>query len=472
MKKHKKLLVLFSFMTVIMVVTAAYFAIGLYFGDNFYPGTYVNGVYCTGKSVEEINTELKTLYREEHFQDGEILLIKDSSGVRYEIELMNILFDIDYSGQLNALKEKQNPFLWIQGLTGAVGYNISPLVGYSQECLAEEVIQCGIRDNNRHSDSDEAGLVEIRMDGRYILFDGRVNVLDNEQVLNKVSSALDAGNYFVDVSDCYVNLPYTDPMRDTISLYKKVEAYQCCGITYDMGDEQIELTPEIVSGFIAVDNKGEFLLDEAGNLIWNEEAVATFVDSLCAKYDTYEKTHIFHTTRGEDITIEGGTYGTVLDREAEILYLTEALKTDKEEIHVPVYEREAYHRGANDIGTTYVEVDMTEQKLYYYEEGKLLIETDIVTGNMRRGWDTPEGVNYVYAMQRNRTLRGATYATFVKYWAPVVGNIGLHDASWRQEFGGDIYETSGSHGCINIPPDVMAQLYEYLEIGMPVVMFY
>jgi lipoprotein-anchoring transpeptidase ErfK/SrfK len=126
----------------------------------------------------------------------------------------------------------------------------------------------------------------------------------------------------------------------------------------------------------------------------------------------------------------------------------------------------------NDIGGTYIEVDMTMQKLYGYKDGEKVIETDIVTGNMRRNWDTPAGVNYVYAKQKKRILRGANYATPVDYWMPVVGNIGLHDANWRSEFGGEIYQTDGSHGCVNIPPEVMPIIYETYEVGTPVIMFY
>ena len=114
---------------------------------------------------------------------------------------------------------------------------------------------------------------------------------------------------------------------------------------------------------------------------------------------------------------------------------------------------------------------MTDQKLYYYEEGVCLLATDIVTGNTGRRMGTPEGVNYVYSKQKNRVLRGPGYAAPVSFWMPVKGNIGIHDATWRSEFGGEIYKTNGSHGCINIPYDKMVELYEMVEVGTPVIMF-
>ena len=110
--------------------------------------------------------------------------------------------------------------------------------------------------------------------------------------------------------------------------------------------------------------------------------------------------------------------------------------------------------------------------MYYYEDGSLILSTDVVTGNTGRRMGTPEGVNYVYDKQQNRVLRGRGYATPVKYWMPVKGAIGIHDASWRSEFGGEIYKTNGSHGCVNTPLEVMRELYDKAEIGTPVVIFY
>ena len=112
------------------------------------------------------------------------------------------------------------------------------------------------------------------------------------------------------------------------------------------------------------------------------------------------------------------------------------------------------------------------QHMYYYVDGELALDTDVVTGNTGRRMGTPEGVDFVYNKQRNRTLIGPGYATPVKYWVPVRGHVGIHDASWRSEFGGSIYQKNGSHGCINTPTEVMAQLYEMVEIGTPVILFY
>jgi lipoprotein-anchoring transpeptidase ErfK/SrfK len=96
----------------------------------------------------------------------------------------------------------------------------------------------------------------------------------------------------------------------------------------------------------------------------------------------------------------------------------------------------------------------------------------VVTGNTRLGRGTPEKVCYVYYKQRHRTLIGPDYRTPVSYWMAVNGNIGIHDASWRGKFGGTIYKTNGSHGCINTPTKAVSVLYDLVEIGTPVIIFY
>ncbi|MCR5746341.1 MAG: L,D-transpeptidase family protein [Lachnospiraceae bacterium] len=120
-------------------------------------------------------------------------------------------------------------------------------------------------------------------------------------------------------------------------------------------------------------------------------------------------------------------------------------------------------------GQTYIDIDISDQKLVYYENGQSKLETAIVSGNARAHHNTPTGTYQIYGKQRNRTLRGANYEAFVKYWMPFVGNYGIHDANWRSSFGGSIYETDGSHGCVNLPRDAAATLYDMISVGTTVV---
>ncbi|MDR2888507.1 MAG: L,D-transpeptidase family protein, partial [Lachnospiraceae bacterium] len=223
---------------------------------------------------------------------------------------------------------------------------------------------------------------------------------------------------------------------------------------------------------ITLTDEGEFVLDEQGDLVLDEEAVTRFVDELADRYDTVGATRQFRATNGETIAVSGGTYGNKLDQKAEVAYLLKAFGERRSEIHTPEYTHMALLQGKDDIGDTYIEIDMTAQQMYYYSAGECVLSTPVVTGNtaLRRG--TPVGVNFVYSKERNRILRGEDYASPVDYWMPVNGGIGIHDASWRSEYGGEIYKTDGSHGCINTPRDKVEQLFEMVELGTPCVMYY
>ena len=95
-----------------------------------------------------------------------------------------------------------------------------------------------------------------------------------------------------------------------------------------------------------------------------------------------------------------------------------------------------------------------------------------MSGNLARGYGTPAGVFGLTYKERNATLTGETYASHVDFWMPFNGNIGMHDASWRSSFGGEIYQNSGSHGCINLPREAAEIIYEHVERGFPVICYY
>ena len=138
-----------------------------------------------------------------------------------------------------------------------------------------------------------------------------------------------------------------------------------------------------------------------------------------------------------------------------------------------MYKQKAKLQGTHDdIGNTYIEVDMSDQKMYYYLDGVLKLSTEVVTGDVGRDRATPAGVDFVAVKQKDRILKGDTYQSHVNFWMQVYKGIGIHDSAWRDEYGGAIYMTEGSHGCVNTPYSAMKELYNETELDTPVVMFY
>lgn len=118
---------------------------------------------------------------------------------------------------------------------------------------------------------------------------------------------------------------------------------------------------------------------------------------------------------------------------------------------------------------TYIDVDITSQKVTYYLDGQIALQTDCVTGNESLGRGTPRGTFSIKSKTAGKYLNGPTWHVWVDTWMPFEGGCGLHDATWRSSFGGDIYTTDGSHGCVNLPHDAAVSLFNSVAVGTTVV---
>ena len=210
----------------------------------------------------------------------------------------------------------------------------------------------------------------------------------------------------------------------------------------------------------------------------DRSAVEEYVSSLAEEYDNVGSKRSFTTISGKNITVDGGTYGWTIDQEKETEQLTNDINSHKNTERKPVYSFESYGEYTKTMGSTYVDVDFTQQKVRFYEDGTEKFSCSVVTGNRARGDSTPDGTYYILNRLENVIMRGdnddgTRYEEPANYWMGVTWNgIGLHDSSWRTEFGGDIWKTNGSHGCINMPKNKIPQLFNMVEVGMPVVMHY
>lgn len=119
----------------------------------------------------------------------------------------------------------------------------------------------------------------------------------------------------------------------------------------------------------------------------------------------------------------------------------------------------------------FIDVDISEQKLRYYDsDGKVIVKSDIVTGLPIKDRETRKGWFKIFAMNTNRYLVGPNYKSYVSFFMPFDGGIGLHDADgWRKEYGGNIYKTNGSHGCVNMPYNKVKKVYKKAKVGTRVL---
>lgn len=462
----KKFFLTITCITPVILCTMIYFLLALYYKESYSFDTWVNGVYCTGKTVEEINAELCIQDRNKEFH----LLAKD--GTEEVLPLSSIEYTEDYTIPLTNMKEHQNPFLWGENLLKSKSQVLIPVISYNEELLEKEMKKLHCMENDISNKVPKVEIIESP-EG-YALYDNTESLIDVEKAISKISTAIINYNHSINLQEeqCYETVEKTPQMLETYALWDKIKDFQDFHIRYLFGNTIENLDSSIVADWITLDENGKFLLDENENLILDEDMVKEYVASLASEYDTIGGKRTFHATRGDIVTVEGGTYGNQLDQEAEYSYLVDAFIRHNEADRIPEYKVTARQQGTDDIGDTYIEIDMTMQQMYYYENGTLKVETPVVTGNTTLKRGTPERVCYVYAKQKNRILRGPNYASHVNFWMPVNGGIGIHDSAWRDTYGGDIYIKNGSHGCINTPYDAMATLYDMVEIGTPVIMFY
>jgi lipoprotein-anchoring transpeptidase ErfK/SrfK len=272
----------------------------------------------------------------------------------------------------------------------------------------------------------------------------------------------------LNVSECYVTAQVTSEDKGLNQALNQANTWTSADIEYDWNGSKVLVDADVIKDWISFE-------EESGKIkaVLDEDAIGAFVKENAKANDTYGKKRKFTTTLGTELTLPGGAYGWKTDTAAETEALIASIKKgETASAREPEYASRGANKGSEDIGTSYVEIDLTNQHLYLYEEGEIVLETDFVSGNMSNGNYTPQGVFGITYKTKNAVLRGADYATPVNYWMPFNGNVGMHDATWRSSFGGDIYLTSGSHGCVNLPLDKAAEIYEYMSAGFPVICYY
>lgn len=206
-----------------------------------------------------------------------------------------------------------------------------------------------------------------------------------------------------------------------------------------------------------------------GFLTWNRSKYATRYDVYWSLNPTGKFTKLGSSTTGEFMTdkLPGGkkvyfrVFPVYKSGDTTILgtYYTKSVDVSGKVL-------------GKSVGTnTYVEINIEKQHMWYYKNGKLLVSTDIVTGN-KNSMDTPKGHHKVVSKARNTVLSGAGYSSFVSYWIGFLGSgYGIHDASWRSSFGGNIYKGNGSHGCVNTPYNNVKKIYDNISYGTKVIVY-
>lgn len=270
------------------------------------------------------------------------------------------------------------------------------------------------------------------------------------------------------LEDYYIQPKFTKESENIVKAVEEISTYKGMKIVYQFGE---------ASEIIDWNKLKKYLVynPDTAVLTLKTKWVNNFVRQMSRKYNTYGKTRKFKTTKDGTVKIQGGIMGWWINEDDTVKQLKKLLKDKKSKTVEPVYRNIAAQHGEDDIGDTYVEISIKRQHVWFYKDGKLKFDSKTVTGKLTKDRKTTVGVHRIYGKQRDRylgTMAVQGYRSFVHYWMPFNWDgQGLHDATWRNKFGGDIYKTGGSHGCVNLPYDFAGKLYDAVSIGTPVVVY-
>lgn len=459
-RKKKRLKAVRRLVISLSAIIILYFSTTMYFTERFYFGSAINSVNISGKTVKEAGEEIASQI------DSYSLELEKSDGSKEQINGSEIALKYnEEEHEIQELKDKQNPFKWFISLFDSKDHELDEIISFDEELLNVCIGNLKCLDSNNVIQSKNPSFQYT--DNGYEIVDEVYGDSINRDILKEnIIKAIKDGKTKLNLIEikCYEKPQYTKESEDVVETRDLLNKYISAHVTYDLGSKKDVLDGATINTWIEVDNNL--------NIIFNENKVTEYVNKLAQYYNTAGSTRDFVTSVGATVKVKGGDYGWLMNITEEVQDLIVIVKGGENTTKEPRYIQRGITRGINDIGDTYVEINLTTQHIWFYKDGSLVVDSGIVTGNVTQGHATPGGTYILKYKQRDAILRGTDYASPVSYWMPFNGGIGLHDANWRSEFGGNIYIAGGSHGCVNLPVNVAATIFNSIDAGTPIVCYF
>lgn len=454
-KKDKKILI--SAGIVVASLLAIYLIMTAYFNSHFFFRTYINGVSVTGKSnksAQEIMAQKASDY---------VLTINERDDKTEELIGTDISLNYNFSNSINELLDNQNPFLWVKYIFKNNEYTITDGISYDDVLLKQVLgnLQCLNEENMKDPVN---AYINYTDNGYEIVKEDEGNRVKYDEFYSKVLTHIENINNVLDLDKegCYEEPKYTSETDVVVKAKNTANKYMEAKIIYNISGEEIVIDSSLINTWINIDV--DF------NVTLNEDAIREYVDGLGSNYDYLGSYRDFTRWSGEAIKVSTTPGIYYIDRASTISEIVEAVSNGKETTKDLTFKTP----NATDdyVINTFVEVNLTNQTVVYYKNGELITQGNVVTGNVSQGHATPSGVYRLDWKAKDFVLRGDGYASPVSFWMPFNGGIGLHDASWRSNFGGSIYKTNGSHGCVNMPYSVAQAIYNNIEDKTTIICSY
>ena len=449
--------------SIIGALVVIYLGIAAFFMSHFLVNTSINGKDFSGKTVADVEAYLK-----EQVADYELTILEQNN-VSDVITGSEISLAYKENSRVQDALENQRQLLWLISLFSESDTDITIEVEYDDAAL-EENIQ-NLQAVTAEQVDPVAAHPEYDGNSFVVAEEQYGTTVDMETLTAKIKEHITEFDTTLDMMDeeCYVMPAYTSDSPEVQAACDEMNEYLKASITYPM-DEDVVVDKDLISKWVTYDDDMK--------VTFNEDAVREWMREFGKKYDTLGTTRTITTPTGKTAEVSGGTYGWSVDEETETKNLINSIKNGEVAERAPAYKQTAASHGAQDWGSTYIEVDIAAQHMWYIVDGAVAMESDVVTGLPADGRDTPTGVYSILYTERDSTLKGETdpetgkpsYETPVAFWMPFTWQgHGFHDATWQSSFGGSRYQTNGSHGCVNMPYDKAEQLFNMISAGTPVI---
>ncbi|MGL4849630.1 MAG: L,D-transpeptidase family protein [Clostridium sp.] len=439
------------------LVLGGYLGGSFYYNDKFLARVEINNISVEANTVSEAKEKLNNSV--ENYE----LIIREKGKVE-KIKGTDINLQFDGEEELKKMMENQNPLFWISGYLNPIDKVLDNAVTYDEQNLNKKIDGLQILKKENRVKAKDASF-KYNGEGFEIIDEVKGNEIDKEKLVKEIKNAIKNGQEELDIEklDIYKSPKYTKDSKEVKEAKEELDKMMNVQISYTYGGKTLELDKKTLGDAISVDKNMKPMV--------KEDVILEYTKSLENTFETAGRNRKFKNSYGNEITIGGGNFGYIVDRKETQKEILNGIKNIKNINKEPIFKQTGNVGSGNDIGNSYVEISLDNQHIWYYKNGKLLTEGKIVTGNLSRGWGTPAGVYKLTYKQLDAVLRGEDYATPVKFWMPFNGGIGLHDATWRGEFGGSIYRTNGSHGCVNLPYNVAQTIYNNIDGSMPIILY-
>ena len=457
--KIRNFLIAFASVGIILPLVILYLYPLQYYKDHFYKNTSINGIDTSNMTVEEAEALIT-----EEVRDYKITLV-GRNGISDTIRGGEINLHMVYEGSILELLQQQDAAKWPLNIRKPHDLKINTMLEYDEKLLEKKYNMLALFEEANIIEPTNATISEYGENGYEIVPEDPGAKINKDELYPQLQQAILtlAPTLVIEDTGTYAKPEKTSEYPDLANAFNEMKDLTSAVITYEFGDDIEVLDGKTISNWIT--------LDDNYKVEFNEEGIKEYVDYIGKTYNSFGRVRTFKTSYGDTIEVKGGDYGWWLNRPEEVKELTQLIKDGETVTKKPVYFQTAQQYGKDDIGNTYVEVNLTAQHLYFYKNGELVVESDFVSGNVSKNYSTPVGTYPIQYKENDAVLVGEDYQTPVKYWMPFNRNIGFHDANWRNKFGEDIYLTKGSHGCINMPPAAAKTMFAEIQRGVAVVVY-